>query len=232
MADLTILVPSRGRPEQLAVMLRQSLDLAGGSVDALVGLDDDEDTVAYVEALDGLGLLDTVHVSVRPRMSLSAWTNHLAAAVLESPKPPAYLASLGDDHRPRTSSWDRKLITAIEDAGGFGWSYGNDLLQGRALPTAWVVDAETTRRLGWVMLPVCDHMYVDNAVKVLGEATGRLHYVPQVVVEHVHPVAGKTAWDASYRASNTEERYAADRAAFEAWQATQLAADALLVTGA
>jgi hypothetical protein len=59
--------------------------------------------------------------------------------VLAERDPPRYLASLGDDHRPRTKGWDRRLIDAIESLGGApGIAYGDDKLQGAALPTAWV----------------------------------------------------------------------------------------------
>ncbi len=85
------------------------------------------------------------------------------------------------------------------------------------------------RALGWMMLPTAQHMYVDNAVLELGRATGRILYRPNVIIEHLHPVAGKAAWDASYRESNADERYVADRTAFEAWRAEQLAVDTAAV---
>ena len=83
--------------------------------------------------------------------------------------------------------------------------------------------------LGWMMLPTCEHMYVDTAVLALGQAAGRIAYCPSVVVEHLHPLAGKADWDDSYRASNADERYAADQAAYEAWRTDGLAADAAAV---
>lgn len=224
MADLIVITPSRGRPGQLREMVEAVHSTAGGAVDVVVGLDLD-DPADYAETMLGY---DGGHVSpyLGERKSLCGWTNHLAQLVLDGPNPPRYLASLGDDHRPRTPGWDLVLIEAIQSMDGPGFAYGNDLFQGQKMPTAWVASAEAVRALGWMMLPGCAHMYVDNAILALGQAAGRIAYRPDVIVEHVHPLAGKGQWDVSYRESNSEQRYAADRMAFEAWQrGGQLAAD-------
>lgn len=222
MADLAVIVPSRGRPRQLREMVEAVYATAATDVAVYLGLDDDDPADYLAEFL---GREWDLWACRGERKSLSAWTNHLAAQVLDSPAAPRWLASLGDDHRPRTRGWDRKLIEAIEDLGGSGIAYGNDLLQGAALPTAWVVSSDIVRTLGWMMLPACAHMYVDNATLELGRALDRIVYRPDVIVEHLHPDAGKAARDASYRESNTPARYAADGAAFEVWRRDGLAGD-------
>lgn len=225
MADLAVIVPSRGRPRQLRELVDAIYDTAETDVRVVAAVDDDDPTLdAYGRALEGVEVNTVVYRG--GRRSLSGWTNHLAQLELEGASPPRYLASLGDDHRPITPGWDRKLIEAAEALGpGGGWAYGDDLLQGARLPTAWVVSAEITRALGWVMLPACAHMYVDNAVLELGRHCGRIVYRRDVVIEHLHPVAHKGQWDDSYRESNAPERYAADREALEAWKRDGLAAD-------
>lgn len=229
MADLAIITPSRGRPERLAEMFAAVERTVQMSVEVHVGLDDDDDS-GYLDGNYGVsreaGTFDVI-TARGPRRSLSAWTNDLARFALEGPNPPRYLASLGDDHLPRTPGWDRILIERIEhNMLGPGFAYGNDLLQGGALPTAWVVSAEVVRALGWMMLPACRHMYVDAAVRELGRAADRLWYEPEVIIEHVHPMTGKTPWDSSYRESNAPERYDEDRQAFERWVDGQLEQDA------
>lgn len=223
MADLVVLTPSRGRPQQLREMCDAVHANAGGDVLIAVGIDND-DPSDYETALDG-----RVLVYRGERNSLRGWTNYLAAAVLDGPNPPRYLASLGDDHRPATAGWDLKLIEAIEQMEGAGFAYGNDLLQGRNMPTAWVASADVVRALGWMMLPTCQHMYVDNAILELGQACGRIAYRPDVVIEHLHPLAGKAEWDESYRQSNAAVRYRHDQAAFDAWRTEQIGDDAAKV---
>jgi hypothetical protein len=211
MADLAVIVPSRGRPRQLRELVDAIHDTAVTDLEVYVGVDVDDPTRAEYTA--------AAVFTAGQRLSLSQWTNALAEQVLDGPNPPRYLASMGDDHRPRTKGWDRRLIGAIDSLGDApGIAYGDDRYQGAALPTAWVVSADLVRAVGWMMLPACAHLYVDNAVLALGQATGRILYCPDVVIEHMHPAAGKAELDDSYRQSNARERYAADRAAFEAWR--------------
>lgn len=226
MGDLVVVTPSRGRPQQLDQLHHAVQLTTSGRVD-VVGLVDDDDPAHA----DYARLRLCCEVWTGPRRSLAGWTNYAAGILLDCPpdEGPRYLASLGDDHRPRTKDWDLRLIDAIEAMDGPGIAYGNDLLQGAALPTAWVVSAELVRAVGWMMLPTCEHMYVDTAVLALGQAAGRIAYVPGVTIEHLHPTAGKAAWDESYRASNAGERYAADAAAYEAWKRDGLDADAAKV---
>lgn len=222
MAELAVITPTRGRPARFAELVDAIVRTSALEAQLWAGLDDD-DPSDYFAAHHSWPLV----IGTRgERRSLCAWTNELAARALDQPNPPRYLASLGDDHRPRTAGWDRKLIDAIEQMGGTGFAYGNDLFQGEAMPTAWVVSADIVRELGWMMLPTCAHMYVDKAVRELGRAAGCISYRPDVVIEHVHPLAGKTGWDESYQESNSQRQYAADAAAFEAWQADGLAGDA------
>lgn len=227
MADLAIITPTRGRPRQFADMVEAAEQTAAGSVMVVSCIDDDDP--ARAEYDESTPPTPTRLRYYGPRRSLSAWTNLAALNLVNAPDPPRYLASLGDDHRPRTPGWDRLLIGAIEAGAGYGFGYGNDLLQGAYMPTAWVVSADVVRALGWMMLPGCAHMYVDTAVLELGKAARCITYRPDVVLEHLHPVAGKAAWDSSYRESNAPDRYAADRAAFEAWRTTRLADDAATI---
>lgn len=229
MADLAILVPSRGRPQQLLELADAVAATARGTCVITAGVDDDDP--AMQEYVAGASV-DTYRVLVGPRRSLSGWTNLLAELALAANVEPVprYFASLGDDHRPRTAGFDQKLIEEIEALpGGVGFAYGNDLLQGANMPTAWIASAQIVRALGWMMLPPCEHMYVDNAILELGRATGRIAYRPDVIIEHLHPIAHKADWDDSYRQSNAPDRYAADKAAFDAWRAGQLGADTAAV---
>jgi hypothetical protein len=59
------------------------------------------------------------------------------------------------------------------------------------------------------------HLYLDNFWKALGEDLGNLAYLPQVIIEHLHPVAGKAEWDEGYRAVNAQEVYSFDRLMFD-----------------
>jgi hypothetical protein len=134
---------------------------------------------------------------------------------------------MGDDHRPRTKGWDRVLCEAIGERPGV--SYGDDLLQGANLPTAVTMSAEIVRRIGYMVPPVLVHMYMDNFWRDFGSKIGNLQYRADVVIEHMHYLAGKAVNDLQYQEVNASHVYEKDRLAYEDYQKTQMETDAMLV---
>jgi hypothetical protein len=110
-----------------------------------------------------------------------------------------------------------------------GVSYGDDLLQGANLPTAVTMSAEIVRRIGYMVPPVLVHMYMDNFWRDFGVKIGNLQYRPDVVIEHMHYLAGKAVNDLQYQEVNAAHVYEKDRLAYEDYQKTQMEADAMLV---
>jgi hypothetical protein len=53
----------------------------------------------------------------------------------------------------------------------------------------------------------------------LGRRAGGLTYLPDVIIEHMHPHAGKAEHDDGYATNNSAETYDHDRRCFEAWLA-------------
>jgi hypothetical protein len=120
---------------------------------------------------------------------------------------------MGDDHRPRTAGWDEMLAQPILKDGML-FTYGNDLLQGPNLPTQVVMDSRVIQRLGHMSPPELMHLYLDNYWLTLGRQTGRIRYVSEAIVEHMHPVAGKAEWDANYVRVNDGSIYEHDGRVF------------------
>lgn len=122
---------------------------------------------------------------------------------------------LGDDVVPRTLAWDVKLVeAALPD----GLAYADDGFQGEKLATHPVIAGELVRAIGFLAPPELDHSFVDTVLHEIARETGRLRFLPHVVLEHLHPAAGKAPEDATYRYRETFER---DRRAFERFMATR-----------
>lgn len=237
MRDLLVIVPSRGRPERLHAMIEACLSLSEADTDIAVACDDDD--LYDLRQFTGLPGIARVCWHHGPRAGLARWTNRLAAlytgrypeycslgGVTTSPEPGGRyraFASLGDDHLPRTPGWDRLLLEAIGKLGGEGIAYGNDLHQGAALPTAPVISAGIVGALGWMMEPSLRHMFVDNVWADLGREAGCLAYVPDVVIEHQHPDAGKASGDGVYEESAAGT--GVDRDAYHRWRNERMAGD-------
>lgn len=214
MADLVVIVPSRGRPAQLARLVDAVRSTTGGRAEVFALLDEDDPALGDYRRID-------TRVHIGPRRGLVEWTNigaHLVLAATPTGVLPPMLASMGDDHVPRTVDWDARLVDSIDRLAGPGWAYGNDLLQGARLPTAWVVHPRVVAALGWLMMPRLGHMYPDNVIADLGTATGRLAYRPDVIIEHLHPAAGKAPVDASYELSNRPAQFEQDHRAYQLWR--------------
>lgn len=223
MTEVAVLTPTRGRPAQAHELIEQVRKMSHLDTRVWLGVDigdpEQQSYVAMHQATAGQDpRANSPLLFQGPRRNLVQWTNDLADKALRSPVPPRYLASLGDDHRPRTPGWDRLLVEAIEARGGTGLAYGDDLYQGRRMATSWVVSADIVQAVGYMMLPGLQHLFPDAAAMALADGAGCLLYCPEVKVEHLHPLAGKADWDESYMDSNSKARYASDGEVFAAWQ--------------
>lgn len=153
-----------------------------------------------------------------PRATLTGWTNIIAAANLDCAP---YFGSLGDDMVPVTDGWDERLVTTLEKAGP-GYAYPNDLRRDD-IPEAVVISRPIVRELGWMSPPFVTHWYQDNVWADLGRATGSLHYLPKVIVDHLHPNVTGEPGDATY--ADAARNFNADLAAYQRWRLTGMAAD-------
>jgi hypothetical protein len=219
MTDLVVIVPSRGRAAA-AVQLAQAFTATQASARLVFAVDEDDPTrFEYARALEHYPWT-TVHYAPAP--STMVKTLNIAAGLFAEE---AYaLGFMGDDHRPRTQGWDRLYVEALRELGA-GLVYGDDLLQGARIPTQVAMTSDIVRALGHMAPDVLTHLYVDNYWKAIGEGAACIRYLPDVVVEHMHPIAGKADWDAGHKRVNAESMYHRDGAAYQEYAKWHLAAD-------
>lgn len=215
---LLVVVPSRGRPRNIAA-LADAWTATAATADVIVAVDDDDPTRGdYLDIVASHPRFDLV---IGPRLGMVGSLNKVALAnstVYDA------IGFLGDDHRPRTPGWD-DLIRHALGVLGTGIVYGNDLIQGERLPTAAFMTTDIIRTLGWMSPPGLRHLFVDDSWLALGRALGAITYLPDVVIEHCHPVAGKAEWDAGYQAANAGEMWQHDEAEHQRWLRDDCAAD-------
>jgi hypothetical protein len=218
---MLVIVPSRGRPDNIKDLL---ITWFGVGTDAtlIVAIDDDDprrnDSESLVlSARDAFH--DQVQLTIGPRLRLAGTLNAVAMSrvMRAGTMPHDIIGFMGDDHRPRTPHWDHTIEDVVKSQGT-SIVYGNDLLQGPNLPTAVFMTADIIKTLGYMVPPGLVHMYLDNTWKLWGhEGLGRLYYLQSTIIEHMHPVAGKAAWDDRYIEVNAGSQYVADEAAFNAY---------------
>lgn len=221
MPDLVIVVPSRGRPKAAAELAEQCAKTCTADTVLLVVVDTDDPTLPEYQAPTGT----QVYFSWAPPDSGHVGAiNWGAARALEDFHPFA-IAKLDDDHRPRSpKGWDAAMLAALREMGT-GIVYGNDLLQGERLPTAPAITSGIVKELGFMAPPVLDHLYCDNFWLDLGKAADCLRYMPEVVIEHLHPAAGKAQWDEGYSRANSSAQYQRDGSAYAEYRQGRFAED-------
>jgi len=131
------------------------------------------------------------------------------------------LAFFGDDHLPRTVGWDRRYLEVL-NRPGFQMVYGDDLLQGEVMPTQVALTSELIQELGWLAPPQFKHLCVDLVWLEIGKALDRITYLPDVVIEHMHPANGKAEFDEDYARVNASEIVSQDAQEFYRWKEQDL----------
>jgi hypothetical protein len=205
---MIVIVPTRGRPHTVSEMIaawEQTRTLAHllFAVDA-----DDPEADTYYKMCAHLP--DWAELGLGPKQARPGMVgalNHWAVTMATMDAYSGHIGFMGDDHRPRTFGWDARMQ-------GDHLVYGNDLLQGQNLPTHVVMPAGWVVALGKMCPETLTHLYVDNYWKELGTRVERLRYLPDVIIEHMHPVAGKAAWDDGYKRVNAGEMYHNDAQAY------------------
>ena len=202
---MCVVVPSRGRPEN-AERLAQAFKDTGAEADLYIVIDNDDPKWNEYAKSENYKKLPADNKTGGCAKSL----NTGAVLLLDITKYPLYdyFVFMGDDHLPRTPGWDKAFIQAL--GSNTGIVYGDDLLQGANLPTAYGMTRDLVNELRGMTFPGCVHLFFDNFVKQLGLDLEYLKYLPDVIIEHMHPVAGKAEMDEGYERVNQPKWYEKD----------------------
>jgi hypothetical protein len=211
--DLLMIVPTRGRPGSIPEIMK-AWDETGATADIVFAVDtDDPELAAYKKLQTALKDDPRVRFTFGKRRRLVGTLNQQA---VKNAKGYRFLAFMGDDHRPRSHGWDSRFRECL--SGGPGIAYGNDLLQGEKMATAVAMTSDIVTTLGYMAPPTFVHLCVDLVWLDWGRGMGRITYLHDLILEHLHPAAGKAATDAVYEECNSREQVGADGAAYYAYR--------------
>ncbi|MFJ6239565.1 hypothetical protein ACIQH0_36395 [Streptomyces griseus] len=209
--DLLVIIPTRGRPQAVPALV-QAWDDTGATADLLFAVDtDDPELSGYKAEAAKLKGDSRFRFVFGKRLRLCGTLNQQA---VKAAKRYRYLAFLGDDHRPRPAAmpWDARIRECL--SGGPGIVYGNDLLQGEAMATAVAMTSDIVATLGYMAPNVLTHLCLDLVWVDWGKGMGRITYLDDMVIEHLHPANGKAELDAGYEEVNSDAMVSADTAAY------------------
>src|SRR5690242_2339902 len=128
MADLVVVVPSRGRPAAARALAETFVATCTANTRLLIAVDmDDPAHGDYIATADlDVPPARAAYVLGQDTHTMVEALNQAAAVAVESGA--FAVGFMGDDHRPRTVGWDQAYLDALHDLGT-GIVYGNDLLQ-------------------------------------------------------------------------------------------------------
>lgn len=234
-AGLLMIVPSRGRPQSVHRMINAWVE-TDAYADATLVFAIDEDDPEYrayyssrerEENLRGRELVSF--------LSLPEWLPmvkklNACAVRAEMFKKPAWgaIGFMGDDHLPRTKGWAGEFLRELKEMRT-GIVFGQDGFRTDDLPTHWAMTPDIIRALGRMVPAEVQHLYCDNAIRDLGVMAGCIRQLSDVLIEHMHPLAGKAETDAGYAAVNSAGRYAEDGQTYRLWRHLQMREDARIV---
>ena len=196
-----VIIPSRGRPDSIdrAVKFLKETSIIS---DICVAIDDDQ--------ADLYPRIDDVIYEVNPRLRMNGTLNLVANKYVDKYET---IFFMGDDHLPQTLQWDHFLSGAIASKG-YGLAYGNDLFQKKNLATAVMMSTNIIKSLGFMAPPKLVHLFMDNFWMLLGMDLNAIWYFDDVIIEHLHFLAGKSQADAGYMEANAPDISTADGAEF------------------
>lgn len=185
---ISVLLPSRGRPHNVRRVVESARATASGEVEFVIYLDDD-DTPSHDAARD----LE-VEVIVGPRVLLSeTWNRCWERARFD------VAMHCGDDIVFRTPGWDARVLdafNAVPDRIALVW--GRDGFQDLNMSTHGFLHRRWVETVGYFVPPYFASDYNDAWLYEVAGALGRRVFLPDVLTEHMHPVAGKAPMDQTH----------------------------------
>jgi hypothetical protein len=226
MPNLAVLVPTRGRPGNIRkVISAWDFTNAWDHADMILIVDVDDPELAGYDEIEK----EFRHQVAAPEgrqplkmLVMDEWMPMVhklnkAAEYLASVRAYQALGFAGDDHLPQTIGWAQRYLTVLSELGT-GMVYGDDGYQGKKLSTEWAITADVVRALGRMVPADVEHMYCDNSIMEMFAAAGALRHLPEIRIEHMHPIVGKAQTDAQYQRVNHRDQFAKDRRAYESWR--------------
>lgn len=190
---ISLIVPSRGRPVALWTMVASAEATANDpdQVEVCVRLDDDDPEGA--DYLAQAYPLATNNVVAKRGVMANAWND--AAAVARGD----ILMLAADDLRFRTRGWDTAVRQAVEKVHDrIVLVYARDGHADERMATHPFVTKEWVAAVHRFTAPYFESDYVDLWLHDVATRIDRITYLPDVLIEHMHPSFGKGEWDKTH----------------------------------
>ncbi|QLL24324.1 hypothetical protein DLE04_01000 [Actinobacteria bacterium IMCC26103] len=189
---ISILCPTRNRPDQLAAMMDSALKMASKPqlIEFCLYIDLDDDSCRQIQ------FSENVKIVRGPRMWLSSMYNTLITAASGE-----YFFWSGDDVIFLTHGWDEELRNGIKSfSSKLGVVHVNDMATSypQKYATIGMVHRKWVDVFGYIFTPHLRDNGIDFWISNVANQTGRRLYLGDVKVEHRQYRQGKVTIDQTY----------------------------------
>ena len=198
---LGMLIPSRGRPGNIARLWQSMQDTCTGDTELLVGLDENDPSRSEYPP-------GPRYFTSNVLRFVTAWVNYLAVETLDEFD---CVGHFGDDNTCDTKGWDERICDSLTRQP---FAFANDLYPRTpgSLSCHVFMRSDVVRVLGYAGPPEISHMYVDVAWMAWCVSCG-YEYLDDVRLPHHHYTMG-ASHDQTYADS-----YAQTGVNLQAWHA-------------
>ena len=190
---ISILLPSRGRPNNLRRLLQSIQDTADIPVEIEVIVRLDSDDSSYYEYGDITEDFN-VYLFPGPRTVLSrCWNECFQVSTGD------ILMHCGDDIVFRTAGWDTIVKQTFDEySDKIVFVYGNDGLQGREFGTHGFIHRKWVEAVGYFVPPYFVSDFNDTWLNEVAKLIGRHRWI-DIYTEHLHFINNKAEIDQTHR---------------------------------
>lgn len=190
---ISLLTPTRKRPENVERFWHSALAFAKNPENIELSLYIDKDDRLTQKKCKVLKEKNVV-VTIGPRIILSkTWNVACKKASGE------IFMLCGDDLIFRSKNWDEIVIKVFEDfPDKIVYAFGDDGFWKEKLGTHGFLHKNWVETVGYFVPPYFSCDYIDTWLNDVAGAIERKVYLPQVYIEHMHPLFKKAAWDETH----------------------------------
>lgn len=210
---ITLLHPSRSRPQMAYEAREQWRKTASGPFQHVLSIDKDDPKLKQYQAWP---FSNTHCIVTGDNRSLVDATNRAAKLAKGD-----VIIVMSDDMKA-PEGWDEQINQAYRETGkkNHPWallvhdSY-QKTLETMTLP---VVNKALYKRLGFIYHPEYFSLFADNDITEICRRLKCLHQAPEIVFEHCHYTNGKNPIDSTYERENSKQAWAEGEKLFNARQ--------------
>ena len=218
---ISILTPTRNRPNNCERFIKSIYNTTWerGAVELLFYVDNDDPALGSYRSLEKhckkeyVGFHDVRFIAGKPQSVSISW-NNLAAECTGD-----VIIMGNDDLVYQTDGWDNILEKELEqyEQDKIYVAWFEDKINGEKHCAFPIVSREWYNCLGRFTPGCFNFGYNDTWIFEVGKLLDRCHFIPSVVVEHLHFSQGKSEMDDTYARNRTQEKgnlYAKDEVIF------------------